>query len=46
MFSVLNEQEKEIVTMAMEEKKFEFLLFFFKYFFQTWRLGYKIRRRW
>ena len=28
MFSVLNEQEKEIVTMAMEEKKFEFLLFF------------------
>ena len=34
MFSVLNEQEKEIVTMAMEEKKFEFFFFFFNIFYR------------
>jgi len=29
MFSVLNEKEMEIVMMAMEEKKFEFLYIFY-----------------
>ena len=32
MFSVLNEQEKEIVTIAIEEKKFDFFFFFFNIF--------------